>query len=114
MSDVRTISQIPELDALFERSRDKPVFLLKHSLTCPISSRARQEYGRFVAGRSDDEAVFLLLEVQNARPLSNEVAERTGIRHESPQALLVRDGRVVWHASHFQIRGDALERALAA
>jgi bacillithiol system protein YtxJ len=44
--------------------------------------------------------------------LSNAIAERFGVRHETPQALLIKDGRVVWHASHWSITSDSLTEAL--
>ncbi|MEM7357326.1 MAG: monothiol bacilliredoxin BrxC family protein [Acidobacteriota bacterium] len=51
--------------------------------------------------------------MQNARDVSNEIAQRTGVKHESPQALLMRDGTVTWHASHWSIQAEALQEALA-
>jgi bacillithiol system protein YtxJ len=44
--------------------------------------------------------------------LSNLIAQRFGIRHESPQALLIKDERVVWHASHWAITSESLSNAL--
>jgi thioredoxin 1 len=44
--------------------------------------------------------------------LSAAVAKRLGVRHETPQALLIRGGRVVWSASHFRVTGGALEAAI--
>ena len=54
------------------------------------------------------------IEIQNAREVSNAVAEKTGVRHESPQALLLRDGEVVWNASHGAITVESLAGALEA
>lgn len=114
MAEIDRITRDDELDALFERSHEVPVLLFKHSLTCPVSSRAHGELTTFVESRSGDDGVeFALIEVQNARPVSNAVAERTGVRHESPQALLLRNGEVHWHASHFRIRRDALDQAVS-
>ena len=53
-----------------------------------------------------------LLVVQRVRELSREVERRTGVRHESPQAIVLRHGQPVWTASHFDIKSDAVERAL--
>jgi bacillithiol system protein YtxJ len=113
MADIETIESLPALDALIERSRETPVWVFKHSLTCPISSTAWSEFMRF-AGRPEGTsgAVYALIEIQRARPVSNALAERTGVRHQSPQALLLRDARVVWHASHYDIQVAALERAV--
>lgn len=107
------LESIPEVERLIDASKKTPVLFFKHSLTCPISSRAFGEYQSFLAGRRSDEAVvYTLVEIQNARPVSKEIAERTGVRHESPQALLVRGGEVSWHASHYSVRADALASAV--
>lgn len=106
------LSSIKELDALLEASRQRPVLLFKHSLTCPVSATAHDAFRRFLERRRDGDCHFALVEVQRARRVADEIAERTGVRHESPQAILVRDGRAVWTASHWRIDEAALERAL--
>lgn len=108
MAAIRTIEGVQELDELLEQSRLRPVWIFKHSLTCSISSRAWTEFRRFAETRPAD-AVFILIEVQNARLLSNAVAERTGVRHQSPQAILLRNAAAAWHASHSSIHLAALE-----
>ena len=108
MSDLIRVSDMAELDGWMERSRGEPVWLFKHSLTCPISATALREFQEFARGAAGSCAV---IEVQTARDVSTELARRTGVRHESPQALLLRDGAVVWHASHWHIRADSLRRA---
>jgi len=45
--------------------------------------------------------------------VSDHAAERLGIRHETPRAILLRGGRPIWNASHFPITAEALDRALA-
>lgn len=95
-----------ELDNLFDQSNDAPIILFKHSLTCPISHAAYEEMSLL-----KNEPVSLVV-VQDARVLSNEIAKRTGVRHESPQAMIVRDGEVAWHASHYDITKTAIVRAL--
>ena len=113
MSDYTLIEAVPEVARLLDASREAPVLFFKHSLTCPVSSRAFGEYQRFLAERpEDDGTVYTLVEIQNARDVSNEIAERTGVRHESPQALLLRGGEVAWHASHWSINVKALTAAV--
>jgi bacillithiol system protein YtxJ len=53
-----------------------------------------------------------MVTVQSHRKLSDEMAVRLGIRHETPQAILLRDGRPVWSASHFRITASALTKQL--
>ncbi len=114
MAEVRKLLNVDEIDPLIESSHQTPVMIFKHSLSCPISSAAYREYQRYLDERpADDGVVHTLIEIQNARPVSNAVAETTGVRHESPQALLLRDGKVVWHDSHHRIRVDSLSQAVA-
>ena len=103
------LNSIAELDDAFNRSTVGPVLIFKHSRTCPLSDTALDEF-REVLDRLDIDHGLIV--VQTARRLSDEVESRTGVRHESPQALVLHQGRVVWHASHSQITADALEREL--
>jgi bacillithiol system protein YtxJ len=101
-----------ELDRALEASERQPVMVFKHSLACSISAWTRKTWDEFVAGRSDG-ALYALIEIQNARAVSNELARRTGVKHESPQVLLLRGGRAVWSASHWDISRESLEAAAA-
>jgi len=91
------------LERLFARSHEAPVVLFKHSNSCPISARAYGQMQRF----GGDVAIVV---VQQNREVSREVETRTGVRHESPQAFVLRNGRVVWSASHFDITADVINR----
>ena len=91
----------------------QPVWVFKHSLTCPTSYTALAEFRAF-AGDDGAETGCAVIEVQTARELSDELARRTGVRHESPQALLLHNDEAVWHASHWRIKADSLRQAAAA
>ena len=99
------------LEALFARSDDAPVVLFKHSTACPISARAYQQMSRLNAAVAPDVALVV---VQTARAVSQEIAARTGLRHESPQTIILRNGKAVWDASHFDITAEAVEGAVKA
>ncbi len=94
------------LEALLARSHDGPVLLFKHSNTCPISAAAYRQMKQVSADVS-------IIVVQRARDVSREVESRTGLRHESPQALVLREGRVVWSASHWDITAEAVNQAMS-
>jgi bacillithiol system protein YtxJ len=111
MADIQRIEDVPTLDELIEAAKNRPVWFFKHSLTCPISAGAWSEFRRFAEDQDGNGAVFALIEVQTARPVSNALAERLGVRHQSPQAILLRDSRVAWHASHYDIDLNALQSA---
>ncbi|GAB6932612.1 bacillithiol system redox-active protein YtxJ [Calditerricola satsumensis] len=108
---VHRIRTPDELEAFFAASATQPALLLKHSTRCPISAAAYDAF-QAVARSLPDRARYAVVYVVEDRPLSNAVAERTQVKHESPQVLLVKDGVVRWHASHWDITVDALERAL--
>lgn len=112
MATIRTLSQPPELEPALAASR--PVWLFKHSLTCGASARAWRRFEAFAAGRPEGAALFFKVEVQRAPELSRAIAERTGVRHQSPQVLLLSGGEVVWHESHWRIDDRVLAEAEAA
>ena len=99
------VSDAEELERLFVRSHEEPVVVFKHSQTCPISSAAYAEMRRL--GRE-----VALVVVQRARDISREVEKRTGIRHESPQALVLAGGVVVWSDSHWGVTAERVDEAL--
>ena len=94
-----------ELDALVEKSNEQAVILFKHSTTCPISNGVYNEV-------SKADADINLIVVQNSRNVSTALAEKTGIRHESPQAIVLKNGEVVYHASHYDITAAEVENHL--
>jgi bacillithiol system protein YtxJ len=96
-------------DDLVARSHDAPVILFKHSTTCPISARAHHQMSKLPEGVAGQVSLVI---VQRARELSRRVAEQTGVRHESPQAIILRHGQAVWSASHFDITAEAVAQAV--
>jgi bacillithiol system protein YtxJ len=110
--NLKELKSVEELDKAISESTGKDVLLFKHSLTCPISARAFRELESFL-DEADTRASYALITVQAARAVSNEAAARLGVKHETPQAILIRDGRQVWNASHFDITAGSLKRALS-
>jgi len=104
------LTQDRDLEHLLEKSKTDPVLIFKHSTQCSISAQAYDEFVDFAEGVNG--LVCGAVRVIENRRLSNSIAERFGVRHESPQALLIKDGRVVWHASHWSITSDSLRDAL--
>ena len=99
------VSDAAALEELFARSHEEPVLLFKHSDACPISARAYRQM-------EEVKTPVSIVVVQQSRDLSRQVEERTGVRHETPQALVLRNGRAVWNASHFDITSDVVEQAV--
>jgi thioredoxin 1 len=91
---------------------EQPLLLFKHSRTCPISHAAHAQLEAF--RRAHPAVPVRLVVVQDERPLSQAIAAATGVRHESPQALVLHAGRVSWHASHGAISAARLAAAVGA
>ena len=104
------LRQDRDLEQLLERSKTNPVLIFKHSTQCPISTHVYNDFIGF-AESSGELACGLVLVIENRR-LSNTIAERLNVRHESPQAIIVKDGRAAWQASHWSITADSLSEAL--
>ncbi len=95
------------LQAIISNSYDHPIVIFKHSTSCSLSSVAYQELQKL-----NVEVSFI--EVQTSRDVSQELAKITGIRHESPQVIIFRNGNAVWDASHFGVKASAVLEALQA
>ena len=102
-----TLDTNEKLNELFEKSNEKPIVLFKHSLTCPISTDACNQMA-IVEG---DVNIVI---VQTARPISTSIAERTNIQHASPQTIVLRNGKPIFNASHYDITADKIEEFLKA
>jgi bacillithiol system protein YtxJ len=83
--------------------------LYKHSPICPTSDVAYEE---MLAFRRRRTVPVYMVDVVHHRPLSRALAERIGVRHASPQAIILRDGVAAWHRSHYDIRAEAMARAV--
>jgi bacillithiol system protein YtxJ len=111
--DLTHVHQIGDFETLLAQSTDRPLLLFKHSYTCGTSAEALDELIDHLNDKALD-ARYAIVTVQTHRDVSNAISKRLGVRHETPQALLIQDGRVVWSASHFRVTGDAVERAISA
>ena len=105
---------LDELDRLLAASDERPLLLFKHSYTCGTSAEALDELVSHLNGTPAADVDYAMVTVQTHRDVSNAVAKKLGVRHETPQALLIRDGRVVWSASHFRVTADAVVDAIKA
>jgi bacillithiol system protein YtxJ len=111
---VQRLTTIDQVDALLLESAEQPVLVFKHSLTCGTSAQALDELAEHLEVADGPHAHYALVTVQTHREVSTAISTRLGIRHETPQALLVMDGRVVWSASHFRVTADAIAKAIQA
>ena len=101
---------VQDLDALDEwwaRSEERPVVLFLHDPGCPISARAYRQMAQL-------DGTVPLIDVRHGQQLSQSIEARTGIRHESPQVFVLRQGQARWSASHYRVTTQAVTAALQA
>src|SRR3954466_6883192 len=113
MTALMPLVDVPSVEAAIAESRERPVLLFKHSRYCGVSCEALDELQSHIDAQATPTAAYKMVTVQTHRPVSDAVALRLGIRHETPQAILLRNGKAVWNASHFRITARQLDQIVA-
>lgn len=103
-TELTDLAQLSEIEAL---SNEKPVVIFKHSTRCSISRMALKQFEREFDLNEVVDAYFLDLIAH--RDISNEIASRFGVYHESPQLILIKNGKAVYDVSHSDIDAIALK-----
>ena len=102
--NTQTLESTDQADALIDS--DQPTWIFKDSNTCPISANAREGVKGYTLDHPDDTVGHLV--VQDHRDVSDHIAERLGVKHQTPQIILVGNGKALWNASHFKITAKAM------
>lgn len=105
----KNISSIGELESIAELSKERAQAIFKHSTRCSISSMAKSRMER---GMPDDSEIWYLDLIKH-RDVSNAIAEKFKVYHESPQVLIIKNGECTFDASHNQILPDEVVEQLA-
>ncbi len=82
--------------------------IYKHSSRCWICTKAERQVHAFAS--EHPEIPVYQVDALEGKDISREVAERLGVEHQSPQVIVVRDGKVAWSGSHFRISNRILTR----
>lgn len=100
------------LDEIAEISYETPVAILKHSTSCGIS---RMVLRQFEQEYNLEEGKFKLyfLDLLNYRSVSNKIASKFNVPHESPQLIIIKEGKVVYDASHSEVSAGSLDKFVA-
>jgi bacillithiol system protein YtxJ len=106
-SDMRKIATEAEVATLLA---EPLAVVYKHSPICPTSGIAYEEM-RSLRQLHRDVPVYLV-DVIHSRPLSRYIAERVGVVHASPQAIILQTGVAAWHGSHFDLQAETMARRL--
>lgn len=99
-----TLSSIEQFNHFFES--EQAFFVFKHSTRCSISSMVMNSFEQTY--QVDEDITSLFLDLLNHRDVSNYIAEKTGVYHQSPQIILLQNKEVLYHASHEQINAKKI------
>ncbi|MWB94212.1 bacillithiol system redox-active protein YtxJ [Flavobacterium sp. GA093] len=106
-TELTDLAQLMEIEAI---SNEKPVVIFKHSTRCSISRMALKQFEREFDLNETVDAYFLDLIAH--RDVSNEIANRFNVYHESPQLILIKNGKAVYDVSHSDIDAVALKEKI--
>lgn len=101
------LTAMNQLDLIVSISEEKAVLIFKHSTRCSISRFALKQFENEFNLEEKIEPYFL--DLLNYRDISNEIAFRFNVQHQSPQVLLIKNGVVVYDASHSDIVVEELK-----
>lgn len=111
-----SLENVAQLDTIVANSNDKYVFIFKHSTRCSISRFALKQFEVEtlqcnVFTENDVDAYFL--DLLEHRDISNEIASRFGVYHQSPQLILIKAGKAIYDVSHDAINAEEFKGKLA-
>jgi bacillithiol system protein YtxJ len=106
------LNEMSDLDLITTKSQAIPVVIFKHSTRCSISSAAKSRLERGWTDNESKLADMYYLDLIKNRNISNEVAQRFGVEHESPQILVISEGKCIYHESHSMIIADDLKEVI--
>lgn len=101
---------IEQLDEIVNKSHSNPQIILKHSTRCSISHMAK---GRLDRAEQPGNTDFYYLDLIAHRDISNAIAEKFSVHHESPQILMIKNGECTYEETHGGIRMEEIEEQLA-
>lgn len=102
----KQLNDIKQLDTIIANSNTKYQAIFKHSTRCGISSGVLRQFERQEDNGSID---FHFLDLLSFRSISDEIATKFGVMHQSPQLIVLKKGKVAAHGSHYDIMSVALE-----
>ena len=106
------LNSLEQLDAISAESVHSPVLIYKHSTRCNISRAALDRLERNYKAEEMAGVKAYYLDLISHREISNAVAQKFNIQHESPQALLIKNGQATYTASHFEIDYRTIQKHL--
>ena len=112
MAQLKEIKTVAEWEEAMGQSSTKALLVFKHSTTCPISANAFKEFEAYLNDAPREDVDYVMVKVIESRDVSNKIADDLGVKHESPQAIVVEGRKQTWNTSHRDITQKSLSDAL--
>jgi bacillithiol system protein YtxJ len=100
------LTDLGQLNEIIAASNEKPVAIFKHSTRCSVSRMALKQFENEF--NSSDKVTPYFLDLITHRDISNEIANRFGVTHQSPQLILIKEGKAIYNVSHSDIDAEEL------
>ncbi|MFT5885133.1 MAG: bacillithiol system protein YtxJ [Arcticibacterium sp.] len=92
-----------QLEEIKKESKERPVMIFKHSTTCPISTTSLSRMERNWKDEDSKNIKAYYVDLLSNRGLSAEIASTFAVEHQSPQVIVIKDGKSIYDESHFGI-----------
>lgn len=109
--DWNNLTERKQLDEIVAESSEKAVIIFKHSTRCGVSRMVLKGFEKEYA-IDFEHAKPYFLDLLDYRDISNEIAERFGVVHQSPQLLVIKNGICIFHESHGSINASELRNKI--
>ena len=104
------VTDLGQLNEIIDISTEKPAVIFKHSTRCSVSRMVLKQFENEYD--LQDKVVLYFLDLIEHRDISNEIATRFGVVHQSPQLIVIKDGKAVYNDSHESIDATKLNQLL--
>ncbi len=104
----RQLLTIDQMNTITTESHNQPIVIFKHSTRCSISRMALKQFEREFS--SEDKVTPYFLDLIANRDVSNEIAAKFMVTHQSPQIIVIKDGKSIYNASHSDISADKIKK----
>lgn len=105
------LTRLEQVELIKERSKNLTIAVFKHSTRCGVSSMVLKGLNRELENINSEGIEFYFLDLIKYRDISNAIARDWSVEHQSPQFIVLKDGTVVNHASHYMIKADMLQQS---
>jgi len=106
MEHYKNLHQLEQISDIQDLSSTRPQIIYKHSTTCPVNHAAKERIDGWLVGITEEDLTkfdLYYLDLLSYREVSNAIAHQWDVKHESPQILIIQNGKCVYSASHYDI-----------